>query len=104
MLINIYQLKNKLLYIILFLFVTALFTPIALDVIKISNSIEKNIDADTDLNEEELQDYTFTLISKPYKLKSFLELEDEKVKFSTHITINYLSNLTEIFSPPPEIA
>lgn len=94
--------NKKYLYIILILFGTALFTPTVLNYMKFTNLIEKNIDSDSNLNEE-LGDDELTFIPKFCNVTLFINSFELSLKIFTVIVFNYIPNATDIVSPPPEI-
>lgn len=85
------------------MFVTALFTPTVLNYIKFTNFIEKNIDKDSNLNEE-FGDDELTFIPKYCNASLLIKSLELRVKIFTIIVFNYNPNATDIVSPPPEIA
>lgn len=83
------------------MFVTALFTPTVLNYIKFTNLIEKNIDTDSNLNEE-FGDDELTFIPKFCNVSLLIKSLELRVKIFTIIVFNYIPNATDILSPPPE--
>lgn len=83
------------------MFVTALFTPTVLNYIKFTNLIEKNIDTDSNLNEE-FGDDELTFITKFCNVSLLIKSLELRVKIFTIIVFNYIPNSTDILSPPPE--
>lgn len=90
--------------IIVFVFVTSLFTPPIFGIIMINEEIENYTDVNiNNFFEEEIKSHDINLFTKHYNLDTIITLEIKKVKFDAHIPVNYVSNYLANFSPPPEL-
>lgn len=99
------QLKKFLINIIIFVFVTSLFTPPVFGIIMIDEEIENYTDVNiNNFFEEEIKSHDLHLFSRHYNFDTIIVLEIKKVKFDSHIPVNYIPNYLANFSPPPEQA
>lgn len=84
---------------------TSLFTPPVFGIIMINEDIEKYTDVNiNNFFEEELKSHDLNLFNKHYNFNAVVVLELKKVKFNSHIPVNYVPNYLDFFSPPPEQA
>lgn len=91
-------------HIIIFVFVTSLFTPPVFGIIMINEDIEKYTDVNiNNFFEEELKSHDLDLFTKHYHINNAaVVLELKKKKINSHIPVNYIPNYLDFFSPPPE--
>jgi len=96
--------KKFFVHIIIFVFVTCLFTPPVFGIIMINEDIEKYTDVNiNNFFEEEIKSHDLDLFTKHYNINNAaLVLELKKTKFNSHIPTNYVPNSLDYFSPPPE--
>jgi len=95
--------KNFFVHIIIFVFVTCLFTPPVFGLIMINEDIENYTDVNiNDFFEEEIKSHDINLFSKCYNINAVVTLELKKKKINSNIPVNYISNSIDYFSPPPE--
>ncbi len=96
--------KKFFVHIIIFVFVTCLFTPPVFGLIMINEDIEKYTDVNiNNFFEEEIKSHDLDLFTKCYNLNAVIALELKKKKINSHIPANYISNALDFFSPPPEL-
>ena len=101
--INLTLVKKFFVHIIIFVFVTCLFTPPVFGIIMINEDIEKYTDVNiNNFFEEEIKSHDLDLFTKCYNLNAVVTLELKKKKINSHIPVNYTSNHLDFFSPPPE--
>lgn len=95
--------KKFFVHIIIFVFVTCLFTPPVFGLIMINEDIENYTDVNiNDFFEEEIKSHDINLFSKCYNLNAVVTLELKKKRINSNIPVNYISNSLDYFSPPPE--
>ena len=95
--------KKIFVHIIIFVFVTCLFTPPVFGLIMINEDIEKYTDVNiNNFFEEEIKLHDLDLFTKCYNLNAVNTLELKKKRINSHIPANYISNHLDFFSPPPE--
>ena len=95
--------KKFFVHIIIFVFVTCLFTPPVFGLIMINEDIEKYTDVNiNNFFEEEIKSHDLSLFTKYYNLDAVKALELKKKRINSHIPANYISNSIDFFSPPPE--
>ncbi len=95
--------KKIFVHIIIFMFVTCLFTPPVFGLIMINEDIENYTDVNiNDFFEEEIKSHDINLFTKHYNLNALVTLELKKKKINSEIPVNYISNSIDYFSPPPE--
>ncbi len=95
--------KKIFVHIIIFMFVTCLFTPPVFGLIMINEDIENYTDVNiNDFFEEEIKSHDINLFTKYYNLNALVTLELKKKKINSEIPVNYISNSIDYFSPPPE--
>ena len=95
--------KKFFVHIIIFVFVTCLFTPPVFGLIMINEDIEKYTDVNiNNFFEEEIKSHDINLFTKCYNLNAVITLELKKKKISSNVSVNYIPNYLDFFSPPPE--